>query len=208
MTTPKSVYLFLCPAMADWEPAYAISLLSDQYTTIPKNNSYPVRTFGVTQEPVRSVGGLTLVPDFSVDDVSIDDVAMVILPGSTYYEKEDPAQLASLISRCIQAHIPVAAICGGTVFLARHGFLDTVRHTSAGKEWLKARASEYRGEQFYTPSPSISDKGIITANPLGFLEFAANIFLELDVFPSAFADQLISMTKGGYFDADALNGPE
>lgn len=208
MTTPKSVYLFLCPAMADWEPAYAISLLSDQYTTIPKNNSYPVRTFGVTQEPVRSVGGLTLVPDFSVDDVSIDDVAMIILPGSTYYEKEDPAQLASLISRCIQAHIPVAAICGGTVFLARHGFLDTVRHTSAGKEWLKARASEYRGEQFYTPSPSISDKGIITANPLGFLEFAANIFLELDVFPSAFADQLISMTKGGYFDADALNGPE
>lgn len=208
MTTPKSVYLFLCPAMADWEPAYAISLLSDQYTTIPKNNSYPVRTFGVTQEPVRSVGGLTLVPDFSVDDVSIDDVAMIILPGSTYYEKEDPAQLASLISRCIQAQIPVAAICGGTVFLARHGFLDTVRHTSAGKEWLKARASEYWGEQFYTPSPSISDKGIITANPLGFLEFAANIFLELDVFPSAFADQLISMTKGGYFDADALSGPQ
>ena len=208
MTPPKSVYLFLCPAMADWEPAYAISLLSDQYTTIPKNNSYTVRTFGVTQEPVRSVGGLTLVPDFSVDDVSIDDVAMIILPGSTYYEKEDPAQLASLISRCIQAHIPVAAICGGTVFLARHGFLDTVRHTSAGKEWLKARASEYRGEQFYTPSPSISDKGIITANPLGFLEFAANIFLELDVFPSAFADQLISMTKGGYFDADALSGPQ
>ena len=68
MTTPKSVYLFLCPGMADWEPAYAISLLSDQYTDIPKNNSYPVRTFGVTQEPVRSVGGLTLVPDFSVDE--------------------------------------------------------------------------------------------------------------------------------------------
>ena len=208
MTTPKSVYLFLCPGMADWEPAYAISLLSDQYTDIPKNNSYPVRTFGVTQEPVRSVGGLTLVPDFSVDNVSIDDTAMVILPGSTYYEKEDPDQLASLISRCTQAQIPVAAICGGTLFLARHGFLDTIRHTSAGKEWLKAHAPQYQGEQFYTPSPSVSDKGIITANPLGFLEFAAHIFLELDVFPSAFIDQLVSMTKGGYFDADALNGAE
>lgn len=208
MTTPKSVYLFLCPAMADWEPAYAISLLSDQYTDIPKNSSYQVRTFGLTQEPVRSVGGLTLVPDLSVDDVSIDDVAIVILPGSTFYEKEDPAQLALLISRCIQAHIPVAAICGGTLFLARHGFLDTIRHTSAGKEWLKAHAPQYRGEQFYTPSPSISDKGIITANPLGFLEFAAYIFLELDVFPSAFIDQLVSMTKGGYFDADTLYGVE
>ncbi len=208
MTTSKSVFLFLCPGMADWEPAYAISLLSDQYTDIPKNNSYPVRTFGVTQEPVGSVGGLTLVPDFSVDNVSIDDVAMVILPGSIYYEKEDPDQLASLISRCTQAQIPVAVICGGTLFLARHGLLDTVRHTSAGKEWLKAHASQYQGEQYYTPSPSISDKGIITANPLGFLEFAAHIFLELDVFPSAFIDQLVSMTKGGYFDAEALNGPE
>jgi len=45
----------------------------------------------------------------------------------------DPDQLVSLISSCIQVHIPVAAICGGTLFLARHVF-DTIWHTNAGKE--------------------------------------------------------------------------
>lgn len=204
MFKQKPVYLFVCPNMADWEPAFVISMISDRYTEIPKNRSYPIITFSLTTKPVKTFGGLTIIPDTDIENVDPENAAMVILPGSSLYEKEDPAPLVPLIKECLQRKIPVAAICGGTLFLARHGFLDTVRHTSAGQEWLKNHAPNYRGGDLYVDSPSVVDGGIITANPLGFVEFAANIFTVLDVFPSELQKQLISVTKQGYINIDTF----
>lgn len=73
---------------------------------------------------------------------------------------------------------------------------------------MKAYAPNYQGEQFCTPVQSLSEEGIITVNTLVFLEFVQHIFLELDVFPFGYIDPLVSMTKDGYFDADALHAAE
>ena len=128
----KDVYLFVCNDLADWEPALAIAMVSDRYNEIPRKHAFRVRTFGLSKDPVTTFGGLTVTPDTTTDAVDPGNAAMVILPGSTIYEKNDPAALAPLIRACIEQKVPVAAICGGTLFLAKHGFLDTVRHTSAG----------------------------------------------------------------------------
>ncbi|UUX91410.1 type 1 glutamine amidotransferase family protein [Methanoplanus endosymbiosus] len=198
----KNVYLYVCPDLADWEASLAIAMISNLNTDLPKKMSYNIVTFGLTRDPVKTSGGVTILPDCDVDAVDLTEAAMVILPGSSHYEHDDPAQLVPLIRNCINNNIPVAAICGGTLFLARHGFLDTVRHTSCGQEWLKEHAPDYRGEHLYEAVPSVSDGGIITANPLGFVDFAYNIIQALDVFSPEFLEIWHGAVKSGYLDVD------
>ena len=196
----KNVYLFVCEKMADWEPGLATALLSDTYTQIPKQHSYPVVTFGLSRSPVRSFGGLSITPDTDTGGVDPMNAAMIILPGSSIYEEQEPVQLVPLLQECVRNQVPVAAICGGTLFLARYGFLDSVRHTSCGPGWLTRHAPLYRGGNYYEPVPCVSDRGIITANPLGFVEFAKAIHETLEVFPPGFSDQLYHVIKTGYMD--------
>ena len=200
----KNVYLFVCDNFADWEPALAIAMISDRYTAIPRRHAFRVVTFGLTKDPVTTFGGLAVVPDTTIDAVDPESAAMVILPGSTIYEKNDPVALVPLIRACIDRNVPVAAICGGTLFLAKHGFLNKVRHTSAGPGWLKSHAPAYRGEKFYVSEPCVTDNRIITANPLGFVEFAYTIIKTLDVYEPAILEFWISAVKNGYLDADAV----
>ena len=198
----KNVYLYVCPGLADWEPALAIAMISNLNTEIPKKTGYRIITFGLTREPVTTSGGITILPDADVGSVDLTGAAMVILPGSSQYEHDEPLPLVPLIRTCIDNHIPVAAICGATLFLANHGFLDTVRHTSCGQEWLKQHAPGYHGEHRYVHAPSVSDGGIITANPLGFIDFAFNIMQTLDVFPPDLLEFWHGAVKSGYMNAD------
>ncbi len=128
----KNVYLFVCDDLADWEPALAVAMISDRYPAIPRKHAFKIITFGLTQAPIKSFGGLTVIPDTTFDAIDPGTAAMIILPGSSLYEKNDPVQLVPLIEACVRFKVPIAAICGGTLFLARHGFLNVVRHTSAG----------------------------------------------------------------------------
>lgn len=198
----KNVYLYVCPGLADWEPSLAIAMISNLNTDIPKKISYRIITFGLTGEPVTTSGGVTILPDTDVRSVDLTKAAMVILPGSSQYEHDDLLPLVPLIRDCVDTNIPVAAICGATLFLANHGFLDTVRHTSCGQEWLKQHAPAYRGEHLYEHAPSVSDGGIITANPLGFVDFAYHIIQTLDVFPPEFLEVWYGAVKSGYLNVD------
>jgi hypothetical protein len=92
----KKVYLFVCPDLADWEPALAIAMISGLNPDIPKKRSYNIVTFGLTKERVKTVGGITILPDGVYDEIDPNRAAMVLLPGSTLYEKEDPAVLFRL----------------------------------------------------------------------------------------------------------------
>jgi putative intracellular protease/amidase len=201
----STVYLFACPSFADWELPLAVSMISDTNRSFPKNRSYRVVTFGLSKEPVMSLGGVRVLPDTDVAGVDLADAAMVILPGSSFYETNDPAELAPLVGSCVRQRIPVAAICGGTLFLARHGFLDAVRHTSCGPGWLKENAPAYRGEAYYVHAPSVADGGIITANPFGFVEFDAEIIRTLDVFSPEFLAFWVRTIKAGYLNVNAVD---
>jgi len=84
------------------------------------------------------------------------------------------------ISKAVLAMIdlgrPVAAICAATLALAHTGLLDDRLHTSNGKDFMAKYLREYRGAEFYRPTQSVSDRGVITANGLAPFAFAAEIF--------------------------------
>lgn len=203
----KIVYLFTGDGFADFEPAIAIDIISKTNATTPKLRSYEIRTFGKDKTPVKSLGGLTILPDSDMSGVEISKAAMVIFPGTMEIMNTEIPGLAQLVFECRKKNVPVAAICGATVFLARLGCLDTVKHTGTGLEDIKKRVPHYRGEQNYLHEPCVSDQGIITANPFGHLEFACEIFRTLELLHPYVLGFLAAGYKKGYVNFDLIPEP-
>jgi len=173
----KAVYLLVVDGYADWEPAHAVAELR-------RHGNYRVETVGIGREPVTSMGGLRVVPTLTIDEVSPADVAVFIVPGGDRWEHapmED--SLVQLLRRLDGAGVPIAAICAATAAIARIGLLKGRRHTSNGLTYLKSQVPDYDGEPDYVDALAVRDAGLITASGLGDVEFARELFEELDVLP-------------------------
>ena len=133
----KAVHLLIVEGFADWEPAHAIAELR-------RSGDYRLESVGLTLEPVRSMGGLTVLPSIAVADVAPTDVAAFILPGGDRWERApDEPELRQLLENLDSAHVPIAAICAATVAIARIGLLRGRRHTSNGLEYLRSNVPGY-----------------------------------------------------------------
>lgn len=179
MANIRDVHLLVLEGLADWEPGYAIAHLNRPAPGVP--SKYRVRTVGFDAKPVRSIGGLTLVPDMVLGDLDPAASAMLILPGADLWSdsRTDPA--FAMARRFIEAGVPIAAMCGATLGLARAGLLDDRRHTSNDKGYLAA--SGYKGGALYVDEPAVEDRGVITGSAMAPLEFARLILERLDAFP-------------------------
>ena len=171
----KAVYLLVVDGFADWEPAHAVAELR-------RNGQYRVETVGLTSAPVRSMGGIRVLPSTTVTEVDPADVASFILPGGDRWENlpVEP-EIGQLLSRLDAERVPIAAICAATVAIARLGLLHGRRHTSNGLEYLRAQVPGYSEAVNYVDIPAVRDRGLITASGLGDVEFARELFEELNV---------------------------
>src|SRR5437763_16994353 len=80
--TIKNVYLYVLDTMADWEPGYVIAELNTGRYFADRTQRRPVRTVAATAGPVRTLGGVTITPDLTVDQLSPDGAALLLLPGA------------------------------------------------------------------------------------------------------------------------------
>jgi putative intracellular protease/amidase len=175
----KGVYLLIVEGFADWEPAHAVAELR-------RHGQYRVESVGLTRAPVRSMGGMTVLPTTTVADVDPADVAVFILPGGDRWENAPvEAELETLLERLDAEAVPIAAICAATVAIARAGLLRGRRHTSNGLEYLRANVAGYSEANHYVDAPAVRDRKLITASGLADVEFAREIFEELDVLSAA-----------------------
>lgn len=171
----KAVYLLAVEGFADWEPAHAVAELS-------RNGQFRTEVVGLTLDPVRSMGGIRVLPSVTVPGVDPADVAAFILPGGDRWENlpVEP-ELQELLHRLDRRGVPIAAICGATVAIARLGLLRGRRHTSNGLEYLSAQVPGYTESANYVDALAVRDRGLITASGLGDVEFARELFEELNV---------------------------
>ena len=174
----KAVYVLVVEGFADWEPAHALAELR-------RGGQFRVEAVGLTLEPVVSMGGLRILPSKTVAEVDPSDVAAFILPGGDRWEKAamEP-ELERLLKQLDGTGIPIAAICGATVAIARIGLLRGRRHTSNGLDYLRAQVPGYSDAAAYVDAPAVRDNRLITASGLGDVEFARELFEELEVFPA------------------------
>ena len=175
MAPEKAVYLLVVDGFADWEPAHAVAELR-------RHGRYRVESVGLTLATVESMGGIRVLPSTIVSKVDPADVAALILPGGDRWE-DSPVEpeLEQLLNDLDSRGTPIAAICAATVAIARLGLLRGRRHTSNGLEYLRSKVPGYAEAANYVDSPAVRDHGLITASGLGDVEFARELFEQLDV---------------------------
>jgi putative intracellular protease/amidase len=171
----RAVYLLVVEGFADWEPAHAVAELR-------RHGQYRVESVGLTSAPVQSMGGIRVLPSTTVAEVDPADVAVFILPGGDRWENSPvEPEIAQLVKRLDAQRVPLAAICAATVAISRMGLLRGRRHTSNGLEYLRSHVPGYAEAANYVDIPAVRDRGLITASGVGDVEFARELFEELNV---------------------------
>ena len=180
----NTIALYTTETMTDWEYAYLTTQIAGAEQLKP--GRFRLLLVGDGLESVRTLGNLPLTPEADLDTLQAlaDDgsLAARVIPGGDHYEAGHD-QLIEAVGRLVDEEIPVAAICGATLLLARSGFLDERRHTSNAAPYLEA--SGYRGGTHYAETPVVTDRGVTTASGIHAIPFTAEVMRITGLVPDA-----------------------
>jgi putative intracellular protease/amidase len=165
----QTALLFVFDGFADWEPASALAELRRTF-------GFSVQTVGLTSDPVKSMGGLNILPDLLIAEAQPELTNILILPGGDAWMRGEMKEVTAFIKAVVAVGSPVAAICAATLSLAHAGLLDNHRHTSNGNGFIPKHVPKYRGHELYQKLRAVKDGNVITANGLAPFAFAAEIF--------------------------------
>jgi len=190
----KEVLLLLTDHWADWEASNAVA-------GINSSGQYAVKTIAVDKQPKTSIGGLRAEIDYSIEDYkNFDNLAMIILTGGFSWGENRYDEIADFVRRADSLDIPVAAICGATIFLGKHGFLDNIKHTGDNLEYFQEKLKDeegYKGRENFIQAQVVNEGGFITANETSALEFTCEILRVLKLYKDEEIDSWYSKYKNG-----------
>jgi putative intracellular protease/amidase len=200
----RDIVLYATDTMADWEYGHLAAGITQAEEAEP--GRYRLRVLGEGADEVTTKGRLRLRTDGNVDSVDPAAVALLVLPGADTWDGGHDRVLA-LARRLVERGAPVAAICGGTLGLARAGVLDDRAHTSNAPEFLER--SGYAGAPRYRAERVVDDGGVITAPAAMPVDFAAAVFRRLELFPAPIVDAWYGLFTTGekrYFEQLTAGG--
>ncbi|MCP4178880.1 MAG: glutamine amidotransferase [bacterium] len=177
-----NVYLYVLNTMADWEIGFLTAELNSKRYFKDENLEIKIIKTGKTNDTIQTMGGFAIQPNISVGSLNIEEDDILILPGADTWLEEENNQILEIAKKRVDNNLKVAAICGGTVGLAKEGALNNIKHTSNDKEFLKMICPTYSGEKFYQKSPAVTDKNLVTASGLAPIEFTYEVLKLLGVF--------------------------
>ena len=181
----KMVYVYLQDSMADWEAGYAIAELHSGRFFKESAQPLTVKSCALSMKPVTTMGGLKIMPEFLVSEICLSEAALLLLPGGNTWLEPQHGPVIAKAAACLNAGVPVAAICGATLALGQAGILNRYRHTSNDLAFLRQVCGEaYTGENLYQYQEAVRDGNLITAGGTAPLEFAYQIIELLGVFAS------------------------
>lgn len=179
MTNNEILYILL-PDYAAHESVYLSQAIASDEFALKDNPRYVNKVVAPTLEPVKSIGGFRTLPDYSFETMP-DDYAALVLIGGFGWGTPVADRVVPIVRQAIDNGKVVGAICNGASFMARHGFLNAVRHTGNGPEQLKLWGGDnYTNPDGYVHAQAVSDKNIVTANGSATLEFARELLLLLE----------------------------
>lgn len=176
------VYVYVMETMADWELGYVMAELHSKRYFRKDAPEIEVKTVGDTKDAVQSMGGLTILPDYTMDEIKTKPSNLLILPGSNTWNDPKHEGILNKAEEFLKAGAGVAAICGATVALAERGLLDERQHTSNGVGFLDMMCPGYKGQKSYVDELSVVSDNLITAGSTGGLLMAKQILDYLHVF--------------------------
>ena len=177
-----TIYVYVLDTLADWELGHVISELNSGRFFKKDAQRISLKTVGLTKEPVRTMGGLTILPDCVIDDIAVSETSVLLLPGADTWNDSRHGAVLEKAGEFLSSGATVCAICGATAALAGFGLLDNRAHTSNGAGFLEMISPGYKGQSFYIDRPSVADNNLITAGATGALLWAKQIIERLGVF--------------------------
>ena len=172
----NTVYFFVFDGYADWEAALALC-------EIRRPGDFRVRTVALDRRPVQSMGGLTVLPDLSLDEIEADRALLMILPGGTAWERGEIEPVSATLRRLHGEGATIGALCSGVLALAYAGLVDTRRHTGNYAGHIETYVPDYAGGAHYDADAlALTDDGVITAGGVSGIEFAREVIRALDLY--------------------------
>lgn len=192
----QEVLFLLLNEYADWESAYLAATLNGG--VMPGSEViYTTKVVAPTLEAVCSIGGFRTLPDYSFQTMPKDYAALILI-GGMQWDSPEAEQVVPLVEDALKRGKIVGAICNGASFMAKHGFLNNVKHTGNTIQQLKLWGGEnYTNEAGYEEKQAASDKKIVTANGTGQLEFCRELLLLLEADTPERIDATYDFYKNG-----------
>jgi putative intracellular protease/amidase len=163
----RTAHLAVYDGLAEMEVGH---LLAELHTGRFTGTSFELVAVAESLEPIRSMGGVRIVPDALLADLEPADSQLLVMPGAEMWDAGGGEPFAAAAARFLDAGVPVAAMCGATAGLARAGLLDERKHTSASAEYLAMTG--YAGGEHYVDERAVADGDLITAGPQSPVQFA------------------------------------
>jgi putative intracellular protease/amidase len=179
-----NVYLYVLDTLADWEIGYLTAEVHSRRFFANRDIECRLIKVGNNRSPVTTMGGMKITPDITIDAMNGGKDDILVLPGGDTWMNAENDRILELAKRRIEADLPVAAICGGTIGLARTGSLNVKKHTSNDMNYLKYVAKQYIGERNYVNRPAVNDRNLITASGQSAVEFTYEVLKVLKLFKS------------------------
>lgn len=176
----NEVLYILLPDYAAHEAVYLSQAIASDDFAMKTNPKYVNKVVAPTLEPVKSIGGFRTLPDYSFDTIPADYAALVLI-GGFGWTTSVADRVVPIVRDALEKGKIVGAICNAASFMAKHGFLNAVKHTGNGLEQLKLWGGDnYINSDSYVNAQAVSDNNIVTANGSATLEFAKELLLLLE----------------------------
>lgn len=177
----NEVLYLLLNNYADHESVFLASAIACDECCIKENPKYINKIVAPTLDAVRSCSGFHVLPDYSFETMPDNYAALVLIGGFGWLDEKEADKVVPIVRCAIEKGIIVGAICNAASFLAKHGFLNGIKHTGNGLDQLQLWGGDnYTNKAGYMKEQAVSDNNIVTANGTGYLEFAKELLLLLE----------------------------
>ena len=159
---------------------YLMEAISSDEAQMKPDPKYINKIVAPTLDPVAAIGGFKVLPDYSFENMPEEYAALILIGGYGWIAPVAEA-VTPIVRKALGSGKIVGAICNACSFMAKQGFLNEIRHTGNGLEQLKLWGGDsYANPDGYVHQQAVSDRGIVTANGSGALEFTKELLLLLE----------------------------
>ena len=191
----KEILFVILDDFAEWE-------MTPLSAAINQADGFCVKTVSITKEPVKSIGGLTVIPDYILSECIDKEFNGLVLIGGKSWRTDATKQVVPIVDKALLRNVIIAGICDASVFLGTMGLLNEIEHTSNTLEDLRQYTGKnYSGAKYYKNQQAVRSQNMITANGTASLEFAKEVLSGLHVMPPQEVEQWYRFYKLGYYEA-------
>lgn len=194
----KEILYVLLDKYAAHEMVFLSQAINDGEMGPRECPKYINKVLAHSMEPVTSIGGTQILPDYTFANMPDDYAALVLIGGHGWRDDSLTEDVLPIVKDAIAKGRIVGAICNAASWMAKQGFLNNIRHTGNGVQQLKLWGGDnYTNEANYINEQAVRDGNVVTANGSGYLEFAKELLLLLENDTQEMTERYYQFNKQG-----------